>query len=175
MFSKSFILSFAGSLLLTFSVCAGTSVLEGVAKDPSGRPIKGADVRIEGQNFSKVVKTDARGHYTCDNLGVGAYKVTLLVGGQVKASTANARTQSGKAAQVNFNVAAQTAPGKKKTHMVYVRADVDTHIGGGGRWIEVDENGIPVGGNTGAGSNVQTITGTKVQETKIGTKAGGGD
>ena len=69
MFSKSFVLSSVGSLLVTFTVWAGTSVLEGVVKDPNGRPVKGADVRIEAKNFSKIVKTDANGRYVCDGLG----------------------------------------------------------------------------------------------------------
>ena len=53
MLLKSLILSLVGVLLVTFSVFAGTSVLEGVVKDAAGRPIKGADVRIEAKNFSK--------------------------------------------------------------------------------------------------------------------------
>ena len=174
MLSKSFILSFVGSLLVTFTVLAGTSVLEGFVKDPNGRPVKGADVRIEAKNFSKIVKTDANGHYVCDGLGVATYKATLVINGQVKASIANAKTQAGKPAQLNFNLTGQTASAKKHTHMVFVRPDLDTHIGGG-RWIEVDDNGNIVGGNTGAGSNVQTITGTKVQDTHIGVHAGGGN
>ena len=105
MLSKSFILSFVGSLLVTFTVCAaGTSALEGVVKDPTGRPVKGADVRIEAKNVSKVVKTDANGHYVCNGLGVATYKATLVINGQVKASIANAKTQSGKATQLNFNL-----------------------------------------------------------------------
>ena len=76
MHSRAFILSFVGSLLVTFTVCGGTSVLEGFVKDPAGRPIKGADVRIEAKNFSKIVKTDANGRYVCDGLGVATYKAT---------------------------------------------------------------------------------------------------
>jgi hypothetical protein len=163
---KSLILTLVGMLLVTFSAAAGTSV-EGVVKDPTGRPIKGADVRVEAKNFSKLVKTDANGRYVCNGLGVGTYRVTLVQNGQAKASL-DARTQAGKATQLNLNLAGATAAsGKKKTHMVFVRPDVDTHIGGGGRWIEVDENGNPVGGNAGAGSNVQTITGTAVQQTMM--------
>ena len=56
MLSKSFILGFVGSLLVTFTVWAGTSVLEGVVKDASGRPIKGADVRIEAKIFQKFLR-----------------------------------------------------------------------------------------------------------------------
>ena len=80
MLPKSVVLSFVGSLLVTFTVwAAGTSALEGIVKDPTGRPIKGADVRIEAKNFSKIVKTDANGHYVCDGLGVATYKATTLV------------------------------------------------------------------------------------------------
>ena len=161
---KSLSLGFVGSLLLIFNAWAGTPALEGVVKDPTGHPIKGADVRIEAKNFSQIVKTDANGHYVCNGLGVGTYKVTLVFKGQVRGSL-DAKTQAGKASQLNLSLAAETASAKKKTHMVYVRPDVDTHIGGGGTWIEVDENGIPVGGNTGTGSNVQTITGTAAQQT----------
>jgi hypothetical protein len=169
MLSKTFILSFVGSLLVAFGASAGTS-LEGVVKDPAGHPIKGADVRIEVKNFSKLVKTDANGHYVCDGLGVATYKATLLINGQVKASIANAKTQAGKATQLNFNLTGQMASAKKKTHMVYMRPDLDTHIGGG-RWVEVDENGNIVGGNAGAASNVQTITGTAVQQSQFNVKA----
>jgi hypothetical protein len=164
---KSIILSFVALLFLTLNASAGASGLEGLVKDSAGRPVKSADVRIEAKNFSKIVKTDARGHYICDGLAIGTYRVTLVANGQVKASITDAKTQSGKATQLNFNLTGQTVPAKKKTHMVYIRPDVDTHIGGGGRWVEVDENGNIVGGNTGAGSNVQTVTGTAAQDTVI--------
>src|SRR5437870_8899064 len=112
MLPKSLVLSFVGSLLVTFTVWAGTSVLEGLVKDASGRPIKGADVRIEAKNFSKIVKTDANGHYTCDGLGVGTYEVTLVVNGQVKAAILDAKTQLNKATQLNFGITGRTASAK---------------------------------------------------------------
>jgi Carboxypeptidase regulatory-like domain len=174
MLSKSFMLSFVGSLIVTFS--AGGSILEGVVKDPTGRPVKGADVRIEARNFSKIVKTDANGHYVCDGLGVATYKATLVINGQVKASIPNATTQASKPTQLNFSLTGQTASAKKHTHMVYMRPDIDTHIGGGGQWVEVDDNGKIVnsnGTNNGATSNVTTVTGTAVQQMKINVKAGG--
>jgi len=164
MLSKSFILSFVGSMLVTFTVCAGTSVLEGVVKDPNGRPVKSADVRIEAKNFSKIVKTDANGHYVCDGLGVATYKATLVINGQVKASIANAKTQAGKPAQLNFDLTAKTAPANKHTHMVWMAPDIDSHIGGG-RWVEVDDKGNVVG-SSGA-NNVQKVTGTAVQQSQF--------
>jgi hypothetical protein len=173
---KSLILSFVGLLLVTFTVCAaGSSALEGLVKDPTGRPIKGADVRIEAKNFSKIVKTDANGHYVCDGLGVATYKATLVVNGQVKASIANAKTQAGKATQLNFNLTGQTASAKKKTHMVWLAPDIGSHIGGG-RWVEVDESGNIVNNADNAGaSNTTKVTGTAVQQMQMGVHRGGGN
>ncbi|PYI48758.1 MAG: hypothetical protein DMF10_03365 [Verrucomicrobia bacterium] len=113
MLSKSIILSLIGVLLVAFSVSAGTSVLEGVVKDASGRPIKGADVRIETKNFSKILKTDASGRYVTDVLAVGTYQVTLVINGQVKASIRDAKTQVNKPTQVNFDLSGKRASADK--------------------------------------------------------------
>ena len=118
-------------------------------KDPGGRPIKGADVRIEaknGTNFSKIVKTDSNGHYISDALAVGTYKATLVVNGSVRASIVNVKTKAGSRTQLNFNLTSKTA--SAKTHRVWVPPDTGTHIGNG-TWVEVDENGVPVN-NVGA-------------------------
>jgi hypothetical protein len=108
MLPKSLILSLVGVLLVTFSVLAGTSVLEGVVKDATGRPIKGANVRIEAKNFSKILKTDASGHYVTDGLAVGTYKVMLVINGQVKASILDAKTQLDKPTQLNFDLSGKS-------------------------------------------------------------------
>ena len=113
MLSKSIILSLIGVLFVAFSVSAGMSVLEGVVKDASGRPIKGADVRIETQNFSKILKTDASGRYVTDVLAVGTYQVTLVINGQVKASIRDAKTQVNKPTQVNFDLSGKRASADK--------------------------------------------------------------
>ena len=166
MLPKSLVLSLVGSLLVTFTGwAAGASALEGIVKDPTGRPIKGADVRIEAKNSSKIVKTDANGHYVADGLVVGTYKVTLVVNGQVKAAILDAKTQLNKATQLNFGLTGKTVPAKKHTHMVYMRPDIDTHIGGGGSWVEVDDNGDIVD-NTGF-NNVEKTRGPAVQEMQI--------
>jgi hypothetical protein len=160
MLPKSLILSLVGVLLVTFTVFAGTSVLEGVVKDGTGRPIKGADIRIEAKNFSKIVKTDARGHYVSDGLAVGTYKVTLVINGQVKASILDGKTQVGKATQLNFELTGKTASARKHTQMVWIPPDINTRIGGG-RWVEVDNNGSIVD-NTGF-NNVEKVRGPAVR------------
>jgi len=162
MFPKSLILSFIGLLLATFSVCAGTSALEGVVKDPSGHPVKGVDVRIEatnGSSFAMIVKTDAAGHYTSGGLAVGIYKVTLIVNGAVKASIPNAYTQSAKPTQLNFELTGKTKV--VKTHRVWIPPDTGTHIGSG-TWVYVDDNGnivSPGGANNSGASSIYKFGG----------------
>ena len=147
MLLKSYSVGFFGLSLAVFSAWVGTSAFDGVVKDPAGHPVKGADVRVEattGSNFSRIVKTDATGHYTSDGLPVGIYKVSLVVNGAVKASILNASTQSGKHTQLNFELTPKTK--FVKTHKVWIAADTGTHIGGG-QWIDVDDNGNPVNNN----------------------------
>jgi|SRR5437870_5785959 len=161
MLPKSLVLSFVGSLLVTFTGwAAGTSALEGIVKDPNGRPIKGADVRIEAKNFSKIVKTDANGHYIADRLTVDTYKVTLVINGRVKASILDAKTQLDKPTRLNFDLTEKTSLTKKHTHMVWIPPDINTRISAG-HWVEVDDSGNIVG-NTGF-NNVEQVRGPAVQ------------
>ncbi len=146
MSTKSLRLSFVGLLLLTLTAWAGPSGLEGIVKDAVGHPVKDADVRIEarsGSKMSRIVKTDAAGHYVSDGLASGSYKVTLLVAGTVKASILNADVHSDKRTQLNFGLTQKTA--SSKHHMIYIAAETGTHIGGG-RWVEVDEQGRVING-----------------------------
>jgi hypothetical protein len=148
-------------VLLSGNAWAGTPALEGIVKDATGRPIKGGDVRIEAKNFSKIVKTDATGHYISDGLAVGTYKVTLVVNGSVKASILNAKAQLGKPTQLNFNLTAKTVLAKKHTHSVWCPTETGTLIGGSGQWIDVDDNGTIVR-NTGMNS-VEKVSGSALQ------------
>ena len=148
MFLKSLGIGLVGLFVCNLSWAASTS-LQGTVKDPNGRPIKAADVRIEGKsNFVKSVKTDNNGRYLCSDLAAGAYRVTLMVNGTVKASINNATTKSGELTQLNFDLkqtgSANVSTAKKKTHMVYMPSDTGSHIGG--RWVEVDDQGTAVSG-----------------------------
>src|SRR5207249_618455 len=96
-------------------------------------------------NFSRIVKTDATGHYISDHLGAGTYRVTLVVNSSVKASIVNAKTQLGKSTQLNFDLTAKMASAKRRTHSVWVPTPTGTMIGGTGQWIDVyDDTGLPV-------------------------------
>ena len=138
---RSLILTLVGLLLVTFSAAADTSV-EGFVKDATGRPIKGADVRIEAKNFSNILKTDASGHYVTHSLAAGTYKVMLVINGQVKAVILDAKTQLDKPTQLNFDLSGKRVSAKKHTRMVWIPSNIiGTNIIGGGRWVEVDDNG----------------------------------
>ena len=136
------LLIFAGSLR-----AAAGSAVEGIIKDANGRPIAGADVRVEartGSTWHKFLKSDARGHYACDGLVPGAtYRVTLLINGAAKASINNVLAKSG-STQLNFDLkngsaSQNSSVTKKGKHYVYIPSETGSHLGG--RWVEVDDNG----------------------------------
>lgn len=132
---------FAGNLF------AASSAVEGTVRDGNGRPIAGADVRIEarsGHSLTGLVKSDGRGHYFFEGLSPGAtYRVTLLINGSVRASINNVLAKSGPT-ELNFALKTSSVSGdrmvtKNGKHYVYVPTETGSHLGG--RWVEVDENG----------------------------------
>src|SRR6266540_4015483 len=130
MFTKSLQIGFVGLVLSVATAWAGPSAIQGIVKDAKGQAIKGADVRIESKDGSKLfktVKTDQKGRYVSDGLAAGVYRVTLVVNGAVKASIMNTKTKADQRTQLNFDLkpvsASQaSAPAKKGKHMVWVPA-----------------------------------------------------
>jgi hypothetical protein len=147
MFTKSLYIGFVGFVLSVATAWAGPSTIQGLVKDAKGQVIKGADVRIEskdGSKLFKVVKTDRNGRYTADGLPAGVFRATLVVNGAVKASITNTKTKADQPTQLNFDLkpvaASQASAGVKKgKHMVWMPPVTGSHTGG--RWIEVDDNG----------------------------------
>jgi Carboxypeptidase regulatory-like domain len=157
MLTKLLQIGVVGLMLCAANAWAGSSSIEGVVKDTKGRPVKGADVRIESRGGGKVfstVKTDASGHYVSAALPGGTYRVTLIMNGVVKTSINNTSTKVGGPTELNFDLkpasASQASAPAKKKHYVWVPPKTGTHLGGG--WVEVDDNGNPAAG----ASNVQT-------------------
>jgi TolB-like protein len=135
----------------------GSASIQGFVKDVKGEPIKGTDVRIESRDGKQVfstVKTDSKGRYISQGLRPGAYKVTLLVNGAVKASIVNTQTKANQPTQLNFDFKPTSQAGtvaKGKTRMVWMPGRTGTHLGG--NWVEVDDEG-----NEHSGSNIRTYT-----------------
>jgi hypothetical protein len=150
---KSLRIAFVGLVVFTATAWAGNQVIQGIVKDPKGQAVKGADVRIEAKDGSKVyktVKTDASGHYISDALPAGTYRVTLIVNGTVKASINNTKTKLGAPTELNFDLkpasTSQTSGSVKKgKHMVWIPPKTGSHLGG--RWVEVDDNGSGTAGS----------------------------
>jgi hypothetical protein len=141
------IVAFA-SLCLMLRAQAGEAGLSGVVADSSGRPIQGAEIRIQGSDANKIGKihTKANGRYSYPELEAGTYSVTLLVDGMTKAAIMNVRTRAGETQTLNFEILKGSrvtpfAPGK---HYVWIPSTTGTHLG---HWAEVEGEGkgMPVG------------------------------
>jgi 5-hydroxyisourate hydrolase-like protein (transthyretin family) len=145
MFIKSLQIGLMGFVLCAATAWAGPASIQGIVKDAQGKPIKGADVRVESQNAKQLfntVKTDTHGRYISQGLQPGVYRVSLVVNGAVKAAIGNTKTKSDQATQLNFDlkpVAAGQASTeqKKKKHMVWMPPSTGSHTGG--RWVEVPD------------------------------------
>ena len=135
----------------------GSASFQGFVKDAKGEPMKGADVRIESRDGKQVfstVKTDTEGRYVSQGLQPGAYRVTLLVSGVVKASIMNTRTKANQPTQLNFDFKPTSQAGntaKSGKHIVWMPGRTGTHLGG--NWVEVDDKG-----NEHSDSNIRTYT-----------------
>ena len=107
MFIKSLQIGLMGFLLCAANAWAGPASIQGIVKDAKGKPIKGADVRVESQNGKQLfntVKTDSQGRYISQGLQPGVYRVLLVVNGAVKADIGNTKTKSDQATQRNFDL-----------------------------------------------------------------------
>ena len=180
MFIKSLQFGLMGFLLCAATAWAGPASIQGIVKDAQGKPIKGADVRIEsrdGKQLFNTAKTDTQGRYISQGLQPGVYRVALVVNGAVKASITNTKTKADQATQLNFDlkpVAASqaSAAGKSGKHKVWVPSNTGSHIGGS--WVEVDE-----GGNAGASAlNVKKGSAEALRQQQLqhppGSAPGGG-
>ena len=99
------------SLLFSVAAWAQTSAFEGTVKGPDGKPLPGAQVKIERQDVkgSYKVKTDKKGHYFYGGLPLGNYKVIVEVDGQDK-DNKSGRASAGATQTVDFDLA-QSAGG----------------------------------------------------------------
>jgi len=163
-----------GLVLMSGSAWAAISAIEGTVKDPKGQPVKGADIRIEAKDGSKLlktVKTDASGHYTSDTLPVGMYRVTLIVNGAIKASINNTKTKASEPTKLSFELkstSASQASAKKGKNYVWVPPTTGSHLGG--RWVEVNDDGTA---DTTGANKVKKVSVDALRRFEIDTEATG--
>jgi hypothetical protein len=169
MFIKSLQIGLTGFLLCVATAWAGPASIQGIVKDAQGKPIKGADVRVESQNGKQLfntVKTDTHGRYISQGLQPGVYRISLVVNGAVKAAIGNTKTKSDQATQLNFDLkpaaAGQaSAEQKKKKHMVWMPPATGSHTGG--RWVEVPDGAAEPGA-----LNVKKASAEELQRESLG-------
>jgi hypothetical protein len=121
-----------GSVVLSATLSAQTSSIEGKVTGPDGRPLKDAEIRFEqkARQISPIInRTDANGHYTAA-LPRGLYKMTLAAGGAVKASITVKAT--GLNSRIDFDL--RPSAEKKIKHYVWVGGETGSHLPG--RWVE---------------------------------------
>ncbi len=108
---KSLVFSSFASLLLSLPAFAQTTIIEGVVKDPTGKPLQGAVVDIERTDIkgSYKVKTDKKGHYGHYGLPMGKFDVSVLVDGEMKDQTKGVPTTPAMPVELNFDLKAPQA------------------------------------------------------------------
>jgi hypothetical protein len=141
---KSILIVLIGVVLFVAGASAGNSVLQGVVRDVRGRPIQGADIRVEATNAGKLlttVKTNGNGRYILQGLAAGNYRVTLVVNGAVKTSINNATLVSDESTHLNFDLKQTRASitVSKAKHKVWMPAFTGSRLPG--RWVEIDGSG----------------------------------
>lgn len=103
---KSLTLSAFAFLAFACSAFAQTSAVEGVVKDPNGKPLQGAVINFDRTDIKGhyTVKTDKKGHYGHYGLPLGTYTITVAVDGAVKDTATGFRTGLGDPKTLNFDL-----------------------------------------------------------------------
>jgi hypothetical protein len=143
MFYRALIISLFLQASFVLSANAASASIQGDVLGTDGRPLKGAEVRVERKDKSGpayTATTNARGYYVVNGVGAGVYKISVVTGGAAK-SAVNVRT-TGDNARVDFDM--QPASGKKVKHFVWSGSGTGSNLRG--RWVEVDDNSTPVVG-----------------------------
>src|SRR5579872_6477142 len=103
---KSLSLSGLAFLAITLPAFAQSSTIEGIVKDPDGKPLQNAVVNIDRTDIKAhyPLKTDKKGHYSHYGLPYGGtYDITVIVDGQVRDGVKGVRT-SGDPVTRNFDL-----------------------------------------------------------------------
>jgi hypothetical protein len=146
----------AAAFALTPSTPAQAAGIQGEVRGADGRPLQGAEIRIERKDKTGspvTTQTNAKGSYSSSALPAGTYNISVVENRAVKSNvTINTR---GESARVDFNLKA--AGGKAVKHYVLV-SGTGTHLAA--RWVEVDANGSPIAGSL----NVESKSGELERE-----------
>jgi tetratricopeptide (TPR) repeat protein len=92
-------------LLVTSSVWAQVTTLEGDVKDEHGQPVPKAVVKLERTDIKGhyQVKSDKKGHWFYTGLPLGTYNITCEINGQVVDKVEGVKSKYGESTTVDFN------------------------------------------------------------------------
>ena len=141
MFYRALIISLF--LQASFVLSANAASIQGDVLGTDGRPLKGAEVRVEGKDKAGQVmtaNTNAKGYYVVNGVTEGVYKISVVSGGAVK-SAVNVRTTRNNA-RVDFDM--QPSAGKRVKHFVWMSSGTGSNLAG--QWVEVTDNTTVVAG-----------------------------
>jgi hypothetical protein len=133
------VLFLAGAFVLAPTALAQIAPLHGNVLGTDGRPLQGAEVRIEGIDKPATpitTITGSNGQYLFAGLPAGVYKLSVLHGGAVKFS-ANIKMR-GEKARIDLDL--RPSAEKKVRNYVWVAGRTGSNLAG--RWVERDA-GIP--------------------------------
>jgi hypothetical protein len=158
MLYRTVVSSFLAAAAFAFSPStpAQASGIEGEVRGVDGRPLQGAQVRIERKDKTGApvtTQTNAEGSYASSALPAGTYKISVIENGAVK-SNVTVKTAAS-TARVDFSL--KPSAGANVKRYVFVSA-AGTHLAS--RWVEADENGTPIAG----GINMDVSSGELARE-----------
>lgn len=109
---RKFLLILPLSLIFTITGWSQTASFEGIVKGPDGKPLVGAQVKIERLDVkgNYPTKTDKKGHYFYGGLPGGSYKITIATDGKDRDFRNGVPAKIGDVQTVNFDLA-ETLPG----------------------------------------------------------------
>jgi hypothetical protein len=158
MLYRTVISSFLAAAAFAFSPStpAQASGIEGEVRGVDGRPLQGAQVRIERKDKTGApvtTQTNAEGSYASSALPAGTYKISVIENGAVK-SNVTVKTAAS-TARIDFSL--KPSAGANVKRYVFV-SGAGTHLAS--RWVEADANGTPIAG----GINMDVASGELARE-----------
>jgi hypothetical protein len=128
-------LSFTAALILAPPALAQVASLHGKILGTDGRPLKSAELRVEGKDKSIApftTVTGTNGQYLIAALPAGVYRLSILGGGAEKLSVDV--KMRGEKARIDFDLSPSAA--KKIRNYVWVGGRTGSNLAG--RWAERD-------------------------------------
>jgi hypothetical protein len=124
-----------GAFVLPSSALAQVAPLQGNVLGTDGRPLQGAEVRLEAKDKPGApitTMTGSRGQYSFAGLSAGVYRLSLVAGGVAKLSVTI--QMRGEKARIDFDL--RPSAGKQIRNYVWVLGRTGSNLPG--HWAERD-------------------------------------